>query len=161
VISRRSSQLSKKRTSFLIEPNTPADSPLKSAVLTDGRTASVQRRHEQCMDRRCWRMVAYPDKAAFLGGLLPDSRSTGTKNLLTERLDEYVGDCVNSTDTRRHRRFSVSIFLIAFLTAPQRSSVARSYDRHALSTRLVLCPFPSGRPQSKRAWWIRYFPEDA
>ena len=30
-------------------------------MLTDGLTASVQRRHEQCMDRRCWRIVAYPD----------------------------------------------------------------------------------------------------
>jgi hypothetical protein len=34
-------------------------------VLTDGRTASVQRRHEQCMDRRCWRIVAYPDITRF------------------------------------------------------------------------------------------------
>jgi hypothetical protein len=43
------------------------------------------------------------------------------------------------------------LFLIAFLTAPLRASVARSYGHHALSTRLALCLFPSGRPQSKRA----------
>ena len=36
-------------------------------MLTVGRTASVQRRHEQCMDRRCWRMVAYPDITPVLG----------------------------------------------------------------------------------------------
>jgi hypothetical protein len=52
-------------------------------VLTDGRTASVQRRHEQCMDRRCWRIVAYPDITGFsssvrVGGYPPRTQHFAT-----------------------------------------------------------------------------------
>jgi hypothetical protein len=38
-----------------------------------------------------WTLQAFRDYFRFAG------YSTGTKNFRTERLDEYVGDCVNST----------------------------------------------------------------
>jgi hypothetical protein len=47
-------------------------------VLTDGLTASVQRRHEQCIDRRCWRIVAYSAVIIWLSSSYRNYVTPGT-----------------------------------------------------------------------------------
>jgi hypothetical protein len=50
--------------------------------------------HSSCS----WRLVAYQDRIAFFWGYFRiGGDSTGTENFRTERLDEYLGDCLNST----------------------------------------------------------------
>jgi hypothetical protein len=50
-------------------------------------------------------MVGNPDRTPFSGNFRIGGYSTGTENFRTERLDENVGDCVNSTAFPATRAF--------------------------------------------------------
>jgi hypothetical protein len=92
----------------LPQPSVEQEIPGRPAKVGVGFLCLIVRRSERIekVPARSGWIVAQPDRTPFSGNFRITGYSTGSKTFRTERLDEYVGDCVNSTEFPATSAFS-------------------------------------------------------